>query len=378
MRIAVLTFHRAYNCGAMLQAWALKVALQKMGHEVFFPRCNHVGETGRWELPWFNHEKTGLAWCRSFAWRALTNIMSIPSRDIMRYRFRRFRRRYLPECDCLPAELNRLFELVVIGSDQVWNPNHGYLDAPLFFAEKLPAALRKISYSASYGDEPLVGETLERAKACVRRLSAISVRERLAQEQLQGVGGISVEVTVDPTLLIQVSDYGEIPDRVLVRGDYLFMYTLYVTPFFLNTAKSLARALGVKCVVATCCQYSRFQAPSGLTYGVSPDRLVQYVRHAKYVLAGSFHGTVMGVLFDKPFLSLRGQVDAHESRPASLLRMLGCSERLVDPTCCSLGEMVQMLRKSPGSAVQERLRELREGSVTWLKKAVGVGTCSPS
>ena len=32
MRIAILTFHRAYNCGAMLQAWALKTVLERKGH----------------------------------------------------------------------------------------------------------------------------------------------------------------------------------------------------------------------------------------------------------------------------------------------------------------------------------------------------------
>ena len=34
MRIGIITYHRAYNCGAMLQAWALKTVLERMGHEV--------------------------------------------------------------------------------------------------------------------------------------------------------------------------------------------------------------------------------------------------------------------------------------------------------------------------------------------------------
>ena len=31
MRIAIITFHRAYNCRTMLQAWALKTVLERMG-----------------------------------------------------------------------------------------------------------------------------------------------------------------------------------------------------------------------------------------------------------------------------------------------------------------------------------------------------------
>ena len=84
MRIAILTFHRAYNCGAMLQAWALKTVLERMGHVVEFPICNHVGETRRWLYDWVNKEKHGIQLIRSLLGRTFVNGMSIPAEDILR------------------------------------------------------------------------------------------------------------------------------------------------------------------------------------------------------------------------------------------------------------------------------------------------------
>ena len=35
MKIGILTFHRAYNYGAVLQCYALKSVLSNMGHDVY-------------------------------------------------------------------------------------------------------------------------------------------------------------------------------------------------------------------------------------------------------------------------------------------------------------------------------------------------------
>lgn len=376
MRIAILTFHRAYNCGAMLQAWALKTVLERMGHVVEFPACNSVGETGRWRFyEWHNREKKGLQWIRSVVGRAYVNLCSIPCNlwsipceGILRRRYKAFRRKFLPERLCEPRQFEEYYDLVISGSDQVFSDMHSGEDAPLFFCENKPKSLRAIAYAASYGDRPLEGERLDRVVKALDNFDRVSVRERLAKEQLSVLTSKEVVETLDPTLLVEPEDYNEIAYGVVPKEPYLFMYTLYTDQFFIDTAKELSRRLGVKCIIAPCYQYSRWNAPKGLTYSVSPDRLVQYARYAKYVLAGSFHGTVMGVMFKKPFLSLRRQVDEYESRPASLLRKLGCEERLVNPSV-TIDEMCRRLT-SPLSDLTEKIAAMRAESVKWLENAI--------
>lgn len=377
MRIGILTFHRAYNCGAMLQAWALKKTLERMGHTVEFPACNHVGEDAKRFrfVEWYNREKRGLQWIRSVIGRAYVNLNlipnelgSIPNEGILRSRYKHFRHRNLPERDCSPAEFDKYYDLLISGSDQVFSDVHSLDDAPTFFCDNKPGNLRAITYAASYGDKPLEGDRLTRVVKALDNFDAISVRETLAKEQLVAQSQKEITETLDPTLLVSPEDYEEISFGRIPREPYLFMYTLYTTPFFLDTAKELARRLGVKCIIAPCYQYSRWKAPKGLTYSVSPDRLVQYARNAKYVLAGSFHGTVMGVMFKKSFLSLRGQVDLHESRPAALLRKIGCSNRLVNPTT-SIDEMVRLLQE-PFSDYTALLNKERMASLAWLKSSI--------
>ena len=371
MRIAILTFHRAYNCGAMLQAWALKTVLERMGHKVEFPICNHVGEEARWKYGGVNRDKRGIQFLRSLLGRFLLNALSVPCEDILRMRYRHFRKVHLPERVCSPGSFSKYYDLVVVGSDQVWSVKHAMSEAPLFFAENIPACVRKIVYAASYGDRPLNDDAIGRVASSLERFSNISVREPLAQKQLSSLSSRTVDVTLDPTLLLTAKDYDEIANNGnVVREPYLFMYTLSTASFFINTAKQLADRLGVRCVIAPCYQYTRYGAAKGLTYSISPDRLVGLARGAKYVLAGSFHGTVMGLMFNKPFLSLRAQVDECESRPAALLNVLGCSNRLVNPTT-SMKDMESMLRCEIPKGVYDLLDAKRNESLQWLNNAIG-------
>ena len=364
MRIAIVTFHRAFNCGAMLQAWALKVILERMGHMVEFPSCNHVGEIARWKVGWKKPGSRGLSLLRSVIGRSLLNLMSIPNEDISRMRYDAFRRMYLPERDCKPSDFDKYYDLIIVGSDQVWNEKISEADAPLFFGENLPQRISRIAYAVSCGDKPVEGEMIKRIGCAMKHFSAISAREKLTKDQLSALVNEEIEETLDPTLLLEAIDYEEIAQGVIPRKPYLFMYTLSTNKFFVDVARGLSRRLGVRCIIAPCYQYSRFLAPCGLTYGISPGRLVQYARNAKYVIAASFHGTAMGVIFNKPFLSLRGQVDEFESRPAALLRKLGCSERLVDPTI-QLDEMLYRLL-SPLPDIRNQIRLLRNDSLRWL------------
>ena len=371
MKIAILTFHRAYNCGAMLQAWALRTVLERMGHTVEFPILNHVGETKRWRIDFVDSNKRGFSLIRSFIGRSIVNIMSFPSEDILILRYKRFRTRFLPERECLASDLDKYYDLVIVGSDQVWREDISNSEFPVFLGENLPEGIRKIAYSASYGDKPLDDKSLKRVMRAIERFSYVSVRENLAKNQLSAVVSKPIEVVADPTLLLNSNDYSALGEKVKVpKEPYLFMYTLDTPKFYVDTAREMARRLGVKCVIAPCYQYSRYGAPKGLTYSTSPDRLVALARGAKYVLAGSFHGTVMGVIFKKPFLSLREQVDEYESRPAALLNRIGCCNRLVNPTT-PLDEMEALLRTGVDDEVYNKLAQFRTNSLAWLKEAVG-------
>ena len=369
MKIGLLTFHRAYNCGAMLQAWALQRVLERMGHTVAMPSCNRVGETPRWRLAWTNADKRGFDWIRSLVGRSVVNLLSIPMQDVLIHRYRKFRKAYLNEDVCTPVDFGKRYDVVMVGSDQVWNDQISKDDAPLFFGENLPRFVRKIAYAASCGDELIGGARLARLVSAANRFEAVSVRERLAKNMLCERIDKPISMTLDPTLLLCDTDYDEIASQDYPKDPYLFMYTVSGNPFLFRTARELARRMGVRCVIAPCYQYGCYHAEKGVTYAISPDRLVSYSKHAKYVVAESFHGTIMGVLFNKPTISLRTKVDQTESRPASLLNALGCGGRVVNPET-SLDSMEDLLRTTFSSLAYEKLGRLRAQSIEWIKAAL--------
>ncbi len=376
MRIGILTFHRAYNCGAALQAWALRTVLERMGHSVEFPNCNSVGVSKRWVCFPMCPKGCGLSVrCASFLTGLFTfvrhfptNVLTIPCLDIMRHRYRRFRERFIPERACVPADFSRFYDVVITGSDQVWNEAIDEEDCPLFFGEWGRGDVRLIAYAVSYGDRDLPVSTVQRLKKDLPNFSSVSVREEHAQKELEDLSGREVFHALDPTLLLSAQAYDGIADGKVPQEPYLFMYVLTSEAFFIQTARDLARRLGVRCVIASCYQSTRWKKPTEMVMSISPDRLVQYVRNATYVLTSSFHGTALSVIFHKPFLSLQMKRNVSSSRIGSLLHLVGCENRLV---CAndSVDDPLPLLT-TPLLDYSLDLERERAKSLSWLESAI--------
>ena len=368
MRVGIITFHRAYNCGAMLQAWALKTVIERMGHEVEFPILNHIGERRRWSIGWRNWPINPIGLAKSLWGCLIYNIASIPGEDLLRIRFKRFKKQNLPERKCEVCELERFYDALVVGSDQVWCSEHTGGYAPLFFGETLPKGMKKIAYAVSYGDKKISMDRLRRVAQAVGNFECVSARENIVPEQLADLVEKKVQVVLDPTLLLRQSDYQRFVRKS--REPYLFMYTLDTNEFFVESAKRLAKKLNVRAIIVPMYQQSRYGAVEGLTYGISPDRLISYIANAEYVVSHSFHGTALSILFSKPFLSMRLEKESpgYGSRVGTLLKLTNSQERLVTPDI-SLDEMLARL-KAPLKINAIELEKCRVASLEWIEKAL--------
>ncbi len=352
----------------MLQAWALRVVLERMGHEVEFPICNHVGEVA----PWLGFERkdTIFKTIRSFVYRILYNLLAIKCGHVYVERFCQFRQRNLRESDVAVERFSNIYDCIIVGSDQVWSAYHAEQYYPLFTGAQLDTQISLVSYAASYGDRLLTDAERQVLLPQLSRYTAVSVREKVAQDELLRWGIRDVTWVVDPTLLLTAVDYWQVEEVMNSRTPYLYVYWISGGNVLLRIARVLAKRLSVRLVVTPGFVRSRMGMPRGLRYDVSPGRMLTYVKQAKYVLAASFHGTVFGVLYKRPFLSFREKKDMVESRPASLLNRLGIPERLVTPEV-PIEEMVRLLHEPiPEVVYTERLPDLRQQSLDWLKAAL--------
>ena len=146
MRIGILTFHCAHNYGAMLQCYALQEYLVAQGHEVSVVDYRPDYLTHGYVRHALHH------WISRNPLRAVKRLLTEPFLYRTRGKrwdgFDRFMRTKLHLTPYHPASDNVTFDLIIVGSDQIWSTRlTGEKFDPVFFGKGL--ACRSVSYAAS-------------------------------------------------------------------------------------------------------------------------------------------------------------------------------------------------------------------------------------
>lgn len=328
MRVGILTFHRAINCGALLQCYALYLTLKSLDVDVSIIDYR----------PDFIEQ-----YRKPFSRYQTRQIKGLPAK--LKYYIKSFLNyayylhvwhkydSFLSQIELTPiVEAEQIgilgFDAIVVGSDQVWNLQiTDGLDKVYWgnFEKKL-----LITYAASLG-QGYDSDMADAIKDRLRSFNAISVREDYAREMLQKLTEKKVFVVPDPTLLINTSYYYYSKPSQAEDG-YVLYYALDKTETSLDFAKNIAHQLGLKLImlragfsVAQCIPKKGYK----LIQGISPKEFCGYVKYAKCIINHSFHGTVFSILYKKDFYSLECKSDG---RYRQLLKDLGLQDRLVSPS----------------------------------------------
>lgn len=374
MTLAILTFHRAFNCGAMLQAWALKSVLNELGHFVVFPSCNTIGECAKGRtFPSFK----GLHWWHGVA-RLIRWLLKWPSffwneglyRRLKWSRFTTFRSRWLDEECNSPASFCERYDAVIIGSDQVWNPDIVGKMQTLFLGEWASPGFPLIGYAVSVGDESEKILKDSRFVLAVSRFSALSFRENI--EKISSLLIPSPYTCVcDPTLLLSRDYYRkcECPRR-LHRRPYLLIYTLWFATEMWPMASRIAQRLGLDLVLIDPARESRHERKAlPNIWAVSPDRFLAYVRDATCIMAASFHGAVFSLIYNKPFVCYQTRAEMLSSRVGQLLMRIGEHNRIFNQES-SVAEVEACLLKPLEKQTFQNIAAFKKESLFFLREAL--------
>ena len=326
MKIGILTYHRAHNYGAMLQAYALLSYLRNNGHDVeiidYWPDVHRVQ---------YALIKPIVGNCILSKIKCIIATTITFIRRYMRIRkFEKFSQKYLNINSTIQYPMPDWgylqYDCVIVGSDQIWRNHesdgkHIGFD-PVYFCQNIPKNIRCISYAASMGIIQLNKEDKYILKNYLNRFSRILVRENSLKEAIDELG-LDSAIVVDPTLLLSKDEWNKfLPNKRFHTTKYVLYYELVKSKEALVFAKHKAEELGCKLLIMDA-TIPLIPQRRHISYA-SPIEFLHAIRDAEFVIATSFHGTAFSVIFEKQFITIGLKKNA--DRVQTMLHQLDIEE----------------------------------------------------
>ena len=297
----------------MLQAYALKTCLEHLGHKVYFIDYKNPILVKRYTFFQLSLYKSVKSKIRVF----FTTICHLKRRFQTKYKFKKFENsnfRTIPLC------LLKQIGMIIVGSDQVWNPiiTEGY--DPFYYGKLAELGIPHISYAASCPSK-FISENL---KVYLNRFKSIGYRDESMRIKLCGLGYKPYH-TLDPTLLLNQSDYIELIDNNRnINEKYIYIYNLNAGNKPFEIAKEMKKNHNdISKIVGNL--NNRNHDVDIVTHGAGPCDFLNLINNAEYTVVSSFHGTAFSIIFHKKFIYYPFNSEKDE-RAFSLLYSLGLSQ----------------------------------------------------
>lgn len=287
--IGIITFHFAYNYGAVLQAYALNEYINK-----------NIGE------------------CKIINYRPqlIEENYHIKTKAILRNPkliFVKLRRKHQDmlfnefvlsnfKCDnknVNPVEVANKYEYLITGSDQVWNISLTHNDLNYFLKFAGPEA-KRIAYGASIGNSGMVQEYSDQILREIRKFNFISCREESAVNAIRSIVDYPVQPVVDPTFLLPETAWlnlcrrpeGEFPQK------FILYYALTESKELIDKAEAISKSQNLP-ILSIHPMAKKWKIAGRNLNNIGPSEFLWLIKNAEYVCTNSFHGSVFSVVFRK-------------------------------------------------------------------------------
>jgi Polysaccharide pyruvyl transferase. len=352
MKIGILTFINTINFGASLQSYALQEVIESFGIKVEVIQYKNEAIENK-EL---NRGKR--------SWKIKGIVKKIVMGRGMKNKRRKFQeyeeqniRKGIDFQKTAIREINKYYDKFITGSDQVWNMEITHEDWN-YFLEFVIDEKKKVSYAPSFGNPVFRDSCKEKARELLNGFHALSVREQSGKDFIYNLCNREAMLVVDPTLLLDRQKWEAKIIFVPKVKNYILVYFPHKKKSVFEFVKKLRAKTG--CSVIYLSISPRIQRGMKTIYDASPDEFLGWVKHAAYVVTGSFHGTAFSLNLEKQFFY---EPSGSGSRIDNIVKMCGVENRGID------GDGV-MNTNINYEIVRERLADFRAESKEWLEKAV--------
>ncbi len=368
MKIGIITFSAAHNYGAQVQAYALQTYLTAKGHDVKIInyRICEIAKSYRLikHRKRKNPIKNYVVWAMEIASLCLKNSFKFAKKNA----FENFINQDLNVTDkyftleeLRDADLD--FDVLISGSDQVWNYKLTKGIKPAFFLDFGREDATRLSYAASLGVEEIPEDYKESYQLYLKKLDFISVREESAKEIISPLTKSEVEVVLDPTFLLKKKDYEQISIKPKYKQPYIYMHMLIEDENLIRLVKRASEKLGLPVVHNKPEKIFKNELDHAITTG--PKEFLGLIQNAEYVFTNSFHATALSIINHTQFLTVPHK--KYPTRMQNLLDKLQLSSNLIPQYDKSID--IREL-KVDFETVDKKLDDLRDKSMAYLDKAI--------
>lgn len=312
-RIALITLVDFDNYGNRLQNYALEKILTDMGNTVT-SIVPYKPSFVKWTIKKFIKADGDTLKIKYLKSRRLKEFLAFDNQYVNTYAINS------NNFDIIQDEN---YDCFVSGSDQIWNPDWAeyiYEKTFLRFCRKE----KRIAYAASFGVDSIQKKWIDKYKIGLSEFQYLSVREDKAVEIVEEITGKSCDKVLDPTMLLEKSEWNKIaiiPQRCREKR--------YILTYFLGERTDAIKKDITEYATKYECNVINLLDLNDSNYFDGPDKFVGLISKAELVLTDSFHATVFSIIYERPFVvyNRQGIGSKMGSRLSSLLDMCDLSGR---------------------------------------------------
>lgn len=317
--VGIITLPGNFNYGNRLQCYAMTRAVSEL-------KCQPVVLEREVKFSWyrrfFYYIKETLRCLRNGGHSSSPEKMRTEGRIVAFSRFgSRIPTTVLPGLGI--RELDK-YDHIIVGSDQVWNPNEICHQEDWYFASHA-AKEKRCAVAASVGIDSFDStRQLNWLASGVRGFEHISVREKRGAELIKECSGIDARVICDPTFVLNADEWRSVANSSCTpKGAYILTYLLGgVGAEASNVLESVTDHGRIPVI-----PLSDRQKPEEPDAG--PAEFIDLIDHAAHVVTDSFHAAVFSSILHTPLTIVHREGGASMfSRLEQLSQTLGIEEKV--------------------------------------------------
>ena len=371
--VGIITFHNTSNYGASLQTFAILHLFKKLGFTAEIIDYSNIRRDKVYS-PIYRllkplKQKKFIKFLGIFL--ALPGIIRRNKEFVNFYR-KNIQSSRIKYSNYDNLNINELiYDVVVAGSDQIWNYNHNGNDLN-YLLDFIPDHIKKISYASSFGLSKIPNDLKSKYIQLLNRFNYLSVREEMGVDIVYNLIGKKPYLALDPVLTHDISFWTEFAADIKLKKKSFDLYYLNDNNFRKSPIFDLKKNLKIKKI---CLGSFKIKDIFDFSFFIrnyqGPEYFLSYIKNARTVYTSSFHAVCFCLIFNTPFYFFPSGMKGKDSRIIHLLIKFNLLNRIIDKDSIFLDKAEKIDFSYFNSKWPQWLKESRE----FILKSINLQKC---